>query len=152
MVKYGIRVREIMTRRPITINKEASIATAVKIMHKNRIGGIMVVDKGRLVGMLTEGDILARAYIKNKSPAKTKVWQIMTRNPVYVHPDDDLYHITQLMNKEDVRRLPVVEKDMVVGYLTEKDLLRVEPSLLDVLIEKLRIKEPTVRLLYTPRR
>jgi len=152
MVKYGIRVREIMTRKPITINKETNIRTAAKIMREKHIGGLMVIDKGKLSGMITEGDILVRAFLKNKNPRKTKVWEVMTRNVITVNPDTDLYHVTQLMNKKDLKRLPVVEGDRVVGYLTERDLLKIEPSLLDVLIEKLRIKEPTVKIAYTLRR
>lgn len=152
MVKYGIRVREIMTRKPVTINKEASIATAAKIMTQNRVGSLIIIDKGKLSGIITEGDILRRAFIKNKSPTKTKVWQIMTKDVVTAHPDDDLYHLTQIMNNKGIRRLPVVENEKVVGYITEKDLLKIEPSLLDVLIEKLKIKEPNVKLSYTLRR
>jgi len=151
MVRYGIRVREIMTRRPITINKEASIGAAAKTMRQNHVGGLMVTEKGRLVGMITEGDILRKAFIKNKSPTKTKVWQIMTRKVVTIHPDDDLYHVTQLMNKKGIRRLPVIEDGQIVGYITEKDLLKVEPSILDVLIEKLKIRDPAVKLSYSLR-
>jgi CBS domain-containing protein len=111
----------------------------------------MVTEKGRLVGMITEGDILRKAFIKNKSPTKTKVWQIMTRKVVTIHPDDDLYHVTQLMNKKGIRRLPVIEDGQIVGYITEKDLLKVEPSILDVLIEKLKIRDPAVKLSYSLR-
>jgi CBS domain-containing protein len=152
MVRYGIRVREIMTRRPITITPESSIAVAAKLMRKNHVGGLIVIDKGRLAGVITEGDILGRAFIKNKSPTRTKVGQIMTRDVTTVHPDVDLYNVTQLMNSKGMRRLPVVEDGQVVGYVTEKDLLKVEPGIMDVLIEKLKVKDPTMKLTYTLRR
>ncbi len=150
-MKYRIRVREIMTRKPIFVSPDTSIGKAARLMAKRKIGSILVLDKGVLVGIVTEGDILKRAFIKNKSPTKTKVKEIMTRKPITVNPNDDLSKVAQIMNKKGIRKFPVVDNGKVVGYLSEKDLLKVEPGIIDVLIEKLKIREPSLKLTYYPR-
>jgi signal-transduction protein with cAMP-binding, CBS, and nucleotidyltransferase domain len=152
MVRYGIRVREIMTRNPISVSMEDSIGAAAKLMKEHGIGSLIVLDsEKKLVGIITEGDIMKKAFLKNK-PTKTKIKYIMTKDVITIHPDDDLYHVSHLMNQKNIRKLPVVEGRNVVGYLTEKDLLKIEPGIMDVLIEKLKVKHPELRLTYTLRR
>lgn len=132
-----------MSRKPIGIDIDASIASAAKIMEKNNISGLIVWDKEKkLAGIITEGDLIRRAFLKKKSPTRTKVKEIMTKKVITVGPDDDIYKLVQLMNQKGIRKIPVVEDKKVVGYVTEKDLLKVEPELLDVLIEKLKVKCP----------
>jgi len=147
-MKYKIRVKEIMTRKPKFVEPNTSIGKAARIMARNKIGSVLVIDKGVLVGILTEGDILRRAFIKNKSPTKTKVKEIMTKNPIIVSPDDDIEKAAKIMSHKGVRRFPVVEDGAVIGLVSEKDLLKVEPSIIDVLIEKLKIREPSFKITY----
>ena len=151
-MRYRIRVKDIMNKKPIVVSPEASIGKAARLMARHKIGSVIVVDKGVIVGILTEGDILRRAFIKNKSPTKTKVKDIMTKNPITLSVDDDLSKVANIMNKKGVRRFPVVSEGKLVGYLSEKDLLKIEPSIIDVLLEKLKIREPAFKLTYALRR
>ncbi|MCD6547537.1 MAG: CBS domain-containing protein [Nanoarchaeota archaeon] len=151
-MRYRIRVKDIMNKKPIVVSPEASIGKAARLMARHKIGSVIVVDKGVIVGILTEGDILRRAFIKNKSPTKTRVKDIMTKNPITLSVDDDLSKVANIMNKKGVRRFPVVSEGKLVGYLSEKDLLKIEPSIIDVLLEKLKIREPAFKLTYALRR
>ena len=150
-MKYRIRVKEIMTRKPKFVEPNTSVGKAARIMARHKIGSVLVIDKGVLVGILTEGDIIKRAFIKNKSPTKTKVKEVMTKSPLTISPDDDIGKAASIMNKKGIRRFPVVKEGKVVGLVSEKDLLKIEPGIIDVLIEKLKIREPSFKITYYPR-
>ncbi|MCD6575965.1 MAG: CBS domain-containing protein [Nanoarchaeota archaeon] len=148
---YKIRAKEVMSRKPKFVSPDTSIAKAARLMARNKIGSVLVLDRGTLVGIVTEGDILRRAFIKNKHPTKTKVREIMSKKVLTISPNDDISAAAKLMNSKGIKRLPVVDGGRVVGILSEKDLLKIEPSIIDVLIEKLKIREPTFKLTYYPR-
>lgn len=65
----------------------------------------------------------------------------MSPKIISIDPDEDIYEAMQVMRDEEVRRLPVVHKGKPVGLLTEKDILRIEPSLFDLVIERMKIRE-----------
>jgi len=149
MVNYGIKVFEIMNHKPVTISPNSSISGAAKLMSEKDVGSLLVVKDKMLVGIITERDITSKVVASRKNSQVTKVSSIMSKNVITVSPNDDLYKVHFLMNKHNFRRLPVVEDGKLVGMLTEKDLIKIEPSIIDVLSEKLKISEPKFKLRYT---
>ncbi|RLG16507.1 hypothetical protein DRN62_03495 [Nanoarchaeota archaeon] len=147
-MKYGILAREVMTRKPITISPDATVYDAVKKMVRNRVGSVLVVEGKKLLGILTYGDVMKRIILAGKSPKRTKVSKVMTKRCICVEPWDDLYDVVRVMYEKDVKRLPVVEDGKLVGLVTIKDIIRVEPHVLDVLIEKIRVREPERKPLF----
>ena len=146
-----MRAHQIMTKNVITVGPDSSIADAAKLMLEQHISGLPVLDKsGKLVGIVSEGDFLRRSEIgtQRRRPrwlqflmgagreAKEFVQQsgrqvedIMARDPVTVTEDAQLEELVELMEKHDIKRLPVMRNDQLVGIVTRANLLQAVASL-----------------------
>lgn len=128
-----IRVREIMTRPAVTIGWEQTVDAAWKLMRARKIRHLPVLDDaGRLVGIVTDRDLrqvvldpAIRAELGHRADAlRTRpVREIMTWGVVTVRPDTEIRQAARVMHEQKIGALPVVERDRVVGMLTESDLL-----------------------------
>ncbi|WP_374771940.1 CBS domain-containing protein [Streptomyces sp. NBC_01310] len=117
------RVHEVMTENPVTVDKLTSLAEAARVMRDADIGDVLVVDEGRLRGILTDRDLVVRAMAENRDPAETTVQAICSSDPVTVRPSDDVIHAVTLMRRNALRRLPVETEDgELVGVVTLGDL------------------------------
>lgn len=142
-MKYGITAFQAMTKKPIVVSPDETLAGAGEMMLKKEVGSLVVVENGKLAGMITEKDLIKALVQSRKDPTKVKVKEVMARKMVTIPPETDLYDIAKIMNEQDIRRLPVVDKnEELLGIVTEKDLLKIQPSVIDVLIEKIKIREP----------
>ncbi|MBN8976762.1 MAG: CBS domain-containing protein [Rhizobiales bacterium] len=140
-----MQTRQIMTQNVITVSPETSVADAARTMLDNRISGLPVVDNGKLVGIVTEGDFLRRAEIgtERKRPSwlqfilgsgreaadyvqahGRKVADVMTRDPVTVSEETSLQDLVAAMEAHHVKRLPVMREGRLVGIVTRANLLR----------------------------
>ena len=117
-------VRELMTERPTTCDASASVADAAKLMAREDVGPIPVVESDRLVGLVTDRDIAVRVVAEGRDPKSTTVGEIASKDLATVTPDDDLEQALTLMAKRQVRRLPVVDGDRVVGIVAQADVAR----------------------------
>lgn len=129
-----------MTKSPVIVNSSISIKECSKIMLKEGVGGVIVKDKNS-IGIITEKDIIEKVVAKNLDPEKTSAKKVMTKNMVIISPDKDIYDAIIKMKEKDVRRLPVIHNGDLIGLLTEKDILKIEPSLFDLLVERYKIRE-----------
>jgi len=105
---------------PITIESNKTIGAAKKIMRENQISGIPVVEKGKLIGIITKRDIL---FVKNDN---LKVEELMTRKLVTVNKDITRDKAKQILQKNKIEKLLVTEKGKLIGLITVKDILRKE--------------------------
>ena len=121
-----MKVSEIMTREPATIGPDATLGDAATLMKQQDCGAIPVVENGRLVGIVTDRDIVFRAIAAGKVPKKTRAAEVMSADPITVAPDDDVNVAEREMRERQVRRLPVVEDGRLVGILVTAQLARVE--------------------------
>ena len=144
-MKTGIKVADLMTRDFVSCSPETSVLEAVKKMCKARVGSILVKKDNRVVGIMTERDVLF-ALSKKHDLRGVKVKDIMTKRLVTISPTKDIYDAILLMKKKYKRRLPVVEGKEVVGLITVRDIIKVYPSLFDVWAEAIRIKEETEKI------
>lgn len=120
-----------MVEGVITIDAEAPVMRAVKIMNENEIGCIIVTRKGRAIGIVTERDLLKRVIGKSKNPKTTKVREIMTKPLIAGHPDMDLEEATKLMFKMKIKKLPVIESEGDLrGLITLTDVARFQPQMI----------------------
>ena len=115
-------IRDTMTADPRSISPGDPIVEAARLMRDENVGSLPVSDDGRLVGMLTDRDIAVRVVAEGKSLESTTVGEVFSRNPVAARPDQDLDEALQLMAQHQVRRLPVVEDDRLVGILVQADI------------------------------
>ncbi|MBS3773336.1 MAG: CBS domain-containing protein [Candidatus Thermoplasmatota archaeon] len=125
-------ISDVMTDNPVIISRKASVIDAAREMKGEDVGSIIVVDDGAPVGIATESDILRKVVAEGKDAAEISVDDIMSHPPVTITPDDNMMDAIRLMNDKKIRRLPVVDNGKLVGMVTEGDLLRISPLLLDV--------------------
>jgi CBS domain-containing protein len=119
-----MKIRKIMVKKVKTVPMDATVQKAVKIMNKNRISCLVVTyDKG-IAGILTERDLLERVLVKGKDPEETKVSEIMTRQVLVGKPTMELVEASNLMFEKKVKKLPILEKNRLVGIVTLTDLAR----------------------------
>src|SRR6187551_2406539 len=118
------QVRDVMTSNPVTCSSQASIADAAKVMAKEDIGPLPVVDADRLVGLLTDRDIVVRVVAEGRDPQSTTVGEVASTDLATVSPDENLDRALQLLAEQQVRRLPVVEGETLVGVVAQADIAR----------------------------
>ena len=119
----GKSVQDVMTSNPCTIDAEKPVAYAAKMMQQENVGIAPIVEGDRLVGTLTDRDIVMRVVAEGKDPQTISVREVASTAPVTVDPQQDLDEALRLMATHQVRRLPVVEEDgRVVGVLAQADV------------------------------
>ncbi|MBS3149230.1 CBS domain-containing protein [Candidatus Woesearchaeota archaeon] len=140
-MKTGISVRDSMTIKPVTAGLDASIQEIAKLMKRGKVGSIVITFKQKLVGIISEKDIVERVIAKGIPFDELKAGDIMTTELVTINPNDDIYDALILMGSEEIRKLPVVENDKLVGLLTSNDILKIEPALFDIMSVRTRLRE-----------
>jgi CBS domain-containing protein len=118
-------VKGIMTKPVITVDKDSSVHETAKIMSEKRIGCTVVMDKGRPVGIATERDILQRVVVKGLDVSKVKMKNIMSEPLITINGNMPIVNAIRVMQKNNVRHLPITEKGELIGIVTQRDLLRV---------------------------
>lgn len=120
-----MQIKEVMTSQVISIGPEETVSVAARSLSRNNVGSLPVCSSdGRLRGMLTDRDIVLRSVAANEDAGQQAVRDIMTRRVVTVHPEDSVEQAARLMAREQIRRLPVVEKGKLVGMIATKDLIQ----------------------------
>ena len=118
-----MQLKEVMTRNVEVIGPEATLADAASRMDALDVGPLPVCENDRLVGMITDRDITVRATAMGEDPKTTRVRDAMTRDVLCCHEDDDVREATRLMERNQVRRLPVLNReDRLVGIVSLADL------------------------------
>jgi CBS domain-containing protein len=140
-MKTGIKIIDAMTTNPAYISPEESVHNCVKKMINENVGSMLVVEEGKLFGIVTERDMLNKVIAKDIDIKKTSIKDVMSKKPIHAEPDLDIYDAMILMRLEEIRRLPVVDKGNVIGVLTQKDILSIQPELYDLVIETFNIRE-----------
>jgi len=130
-LQSGIKVGDVMVRNFISARPNISVLSAVDIMVKKRIGSLIIQENGQLKGILTEKDIMW-ALSKQADLSEVDVIDICTRKITTIRPSADILEAVKLMSKKRKRRLPVTVKKKVIGYLTLKDILKIQPELFEL--------------------
>ena len=131
----GISVNEIMKKGVITARKTDTVEHIAKVLKKARIGRVIVTEKGKIIGVLTEKDIIKDIVAEGKS-TKTQIGKIMNYPVKTITPETDIEEAIKTMNKSDISGLPVTVNGKLVGIVTERDLVKAEPALLELMKEK----------------
>lgn len=118
-------VRDLMNSAVVSITPEESAALAARLLSRHDLGSLPVCGQnGRLVGIVTDRDIITRCVAAGEDPSRVPVQDIMSRVPVTIAPGDDIHAAARQMAARQVRRLPVVEGGKVVGMVSLGDLAR----------------------------
>ena len=117
-------VREAMTTSPKVVSSTTTVVDAARAMTTENVGSLPIVDEEKLVGIVTDRDLVTNVLAKDLDPHKVPVSDVGTENPVFVGPEDPLDAALQRMAEKQVRRLPVVEDGRLVGILAQADVSR----------------------------
>jgi len=139
-MKTGIKVIDAMTKKPVSVTQDDTIRNCTQLMLDRHVGSLLVKEGEKLLGFLTERD-LVRMISMGVDPNTTRVKQIMTKKIVAISPEKDIYDAIVLMNRENVRRLPVILNNKIIGLITVRDILTIQPTLFELIMDKVSIIE-----------
>ena len=143
----GVKVGDLMTRNFVHVDPDTNLRQCAQIMVKKRVGSLIIKHKDKLKGLLTEKDIIWAIVKKSKDNLKNiKAKDLMRRKIITIRPGADITDAMQKFKKKKIRRLPVVENGKLIGYLTIKDVLKIDPGLYQMITETVKIKEETEKL------
>lgn len=140
-MKTGYKVMDAMTTKPVSISHDTTLLDCAREMDEKHVGAVVVKDNEQSLGIITEQDIIRKVVAKGINPLTEKVRDYMEKKLITVSPDKDIYDALILMRDNNIRHLPVVDESKMVGLLTIKDILKIEPQLFDLIVEKFEIRE-----------
>jgi CBS domain-containing protein len=118
-----MQIKDIMTQGVETVSPDATIADAADTMRNLDIGALPVCDGVRLVGILTDRDMIIRAVAEGRDPKTTRVSSCMTRDVLYCFEDENTEDAEKLMQEKQIRRLPILDRDkQLVGIIALADV------------------------------
>lgn len=119
-----LTAREVMTRNVKTVRRDSSLKEVAQLMKDEDCGVVPVVDeRGSLVGIITDRDLVIRAFTGGKTPDQLRAGDVMTDDVECVHPDESIHSVIELMGKRQIRRIPVVDRDdRVLGIISMGDI------------------------------
>ena len=120
----GTSIKEVMTSQVKTCEPDATVMEVAKVMAQEDVGPVPIVEEGRLTGIVTDRDIVVRVVAEGRDPSSTTVGEIASRDLVTVSPDDDLDSALEQLAQNQVRRIPVVDGDRLVGIVAQADIAR----------------------------
>lgn len=135
-MKLNVLVGEIMTKDIKKVSLDDPISKAAQIMRENSIGSVVVMGEKQVKGIVTTTDIVYKHVAKNMG---NSVKDIMSSDIVTVPPSATIENAARLMVKNGVEKLLVFDKGNLVGIITNNDILKVEPAIVDILIENMKM-------------
>jgi CBS domain-containing protein len=140
-----IPLREVMKTNPTMLGIEATVAKAAKTMCREEVGSVIILERNRPIGIVTEEDITCKVVSKDLKPSTVRVNEIMSTPLITVSADETVGCAAHMKVKHKVRRLPCVdETDKVIGIVTVRDLLTVSSAVNDILEELIEINREEI--------
>jgi CBS domain-containing protein len=118
------KVRDAMSSQPRSVGESTSVQEAARLMKEEDVGSLPVVEDDRLVGIVTDRDIVVRGVAERSDMSSLSVMAVASHEVTTVAPDENLDEALKTMAREQVRRLPVVDGDRLVGILAQADVAR----------------------------
>lgn len=134
-------VAEILAQKPgrtYAVAPTNTVLEATNVMNEARIGSVLVVERGRVVGILTERDLLTRVLVEERDPRSSRVCDVMTRDVYFCTPATPIDHLRAVMRERRIRHIPVRdEHDALVGLVSIGDLNAFESQVMSATITTL---------------
>ncbi len=119
-----MKVEELMSKRLFALPETATAEAAARLMAKENIGLLPVLQKGKLSGIVTDRDLTTRCIGAGLDPSLTPLREVMTKKVYYARPEETVMEASRTMAMHKIRRLPVCREKNVVGILSVSDLAR----------------------------
>ena len=129
--KMGVEVldvRDIMTPQVVTADEETPISKISKDMEISGIGCVVITSKGKPAGIITDRDIAIKVIIGNMRPSEITAKEVMASPLTTIEPDASVEKACELLAEKGIRRLPVIEEDMLVGIISVRNILSRNPT------------------------
>lgn len=140
------KVMDVMTNKPVSAGKEITLKEAAQIMLNSNVNSLLIVESDKPIGIVTDEDLVRKVIAKGLDPKKIRIKDIMITDLITISSNKDIYDAMKLMRDHNIRQLPVVDKGKLVGFLTAKDILKIQPELFDLWIEKYELREEQRKL------
>jgi CBS domain-containing protein len=135
----GLPIRSVVEPRKLVVaDPQTSVGEAARMMKEGKVGAVLVVEGGRLVGIFTERDAVYRVMAPGREPDATPLAEVMTPEPKTVAPDESFGYALLLMHEHGIRHVPVVEDGRPVGVVSARHAL--DPDLEEFTAEAERRK------------
>jgi CBS domain-containing protein len=121
------KVRNILEskgRNVFSVEPTTVVYKAIETMAEKNIGGLLITENGKLVGIFTERDYARKLILKGKSSNTTTIGELMTKNPFTVTPDSSIEECMELMSNRRIRHLPVLDNGELIGVISIGDVVR----------------------------
>lgn len=120
-----MQISDVMTKRVISVRQSETAEVAARLLSRNNIGAMPVCDDaGKVVGMVTDRDLVTRCMAAGLKPQETPVAQVMTSGPVTAQTEDSAGAVSAIMGQSQVRRVPVLKDGALAGIVSLADLSR----------------------------
>ena len=149
-MKMNIRIGQCMTVGVFSLPADKTADDAAKLMKKTTIGSVIVMQKGKAKGIITESDLVYKVIAQGIDAKKVKLTKIMSKPLKVIKASDNVESAALALKNNKIKRLPVVDRlGKLVGIITEGDLLRVYPGMIDVISESQELREAKPNEYYT---
>jgi len=129
-----MNVKNIMIKDIVTIGIDNTVLDACNMFDSNKIGCLLVMKDGAMVGIITERDIISRVIVNQKNPNQIKIRDVMSRNIITIRSTDNVKEAIEVMNNNKIKKLPVVSYgDTLEGIITITDIVKIMPNSFKIL-------------------
>ncbi len=126
----SVLTRDIMVSKVITITRDSTVEEAVKLMNEHEIGCLIVTDNQKAIGIVTERDLMKRILARSEETKRIKVKEVMSTPLISIEPNVEIGDASRLMFQKNIKKMPIVKKDELLGLVTLTDILRIQPQLI----------------------
>jgi len=133
-----VEIEDIMVHKVITIDPKAKVKEAARLMNRHEIGCLIAAKQGKVLGIITERDLLKKVVEQSRDPEKTEVHEIMSKHLVVGTPHMEIPDAVRLMLQKKIKKLPILAEGKMIGLVTLTDIARttrIEPQMIGVIKE-----------------
>jgi CBS domain-containing protein len=127
-----VLVKEVMKAKPVIVQPFITVFEAARIMKEHKIGNVIISEMNHPIGILTESDIIKKVVSEGKNAQDVTVEEVMSSPIIIAEPYITLQEALKIMGKCNIRRLPIVENNELVGIITQRDISRLSPALTEI--------------------
>lgn len=132
-MKTGYKVADVMSAKVLTARSATKLDACARLMARAKIGSLVLLDGKKLAGIITEQDLARKVLAKGLRVKTTPVSKVMSKKVITISPHDDLYTAMVEMGNHNIKHLPVLQDDELVGIVSFKDIIKVQPALIEVI-------------------
>ena len=144
----GIRVEEVMRNKVVSIKASANSVACAKIMARKKVGSVVVQENKVVKGILTEQDLARKVLAKGLNPKTTTVGQLMSKKVYTIEPEQDIYEAITKMGRQKIKHLPVVQNGKLAGIISYKDIIKLQPGLIELLSFKSSLSNKSKKAIF----